>query len=153
LLSGGIDSPVAGYLAMKRGVQIEAIHFHSPPFTSERAKQKVLDLAEELTAFGNTVNIHMIPFTKLQQQRFRDIPEVCEMAVMRRMLLLKSEKFSQQNSIVAIGTGEYFVQVASHTMESMHTINEVPHYTIIRPLITMDKADIVQLSKKINTYD
>ncbi|HLR40424.1 MAG TPA: tRNA uracil 4-sulfurtransferase ThiI [Virgibacillus sp.] len=153
LLSGGIDSPVAGYLAMKRGVQIEAIHFHSPPFTSERAKQKVLDLAEELTAFGNTVNIHMVPFTKLQQQIFRDIPEDYAMTVMRRMMMRISEKVCQQNNILSIATGENLGQVASQTMESMHTINEVTNYPIIRPLITMDKDDIVQLSKKINTYD
>src|SRR5699024_2075386 len=101
LLSGGIDSPVAGYLAMKRGVQIEAIHFHSPPFTSERAKQKVVDLAEELTAFGNTVNIHMVPFTKLQQQIFRDIPEGYAMTVMRRMMMRISQKVCEKESILS----------------------------------------------------
>lgn len=153
LLSGGIDSPVAGYLAMKRGVQIEAIHFHSPPFTSERAKQKVLDLAEELTNFGSTINIHIVPFTKLQQQIFRDIPEGYAMTVMRRMMLRISEKVCEDKSILSMTTGENLGQVASQTMESMNVINEVTNFPIIRPLITMDKDDIIKLSRKINTYD
>src|SRR5699024_314729 len=153
LLSGGIDSPVAGYLAMKRGVQIEAIHFHSPPFTSERAKQKVIDIAEKLTAFGNTINIHFVPFTKLQQQIFHDIPEGYAMTVMRRMMMRIAQKVCEKESILSITTGENLGQVASQTMESMNTINEVTNYSIIRPLITMDKDDIIQLSKKINTYD
>src|SRR5699024_2625452 len=115
LLSGGIDSPVAGYLAMKRGVQIEAIHFHSPPFTSERAKQNVLDLANVLTAFGNTVNIHMVPITKLQQQIFLDIHEDYTMIVIRRMMMRFSEKVCKQNIILSIMTGENLGQVASQT--------------------------------------
>lgn len=153
LLSGGIDSPVAGYLAMKRGVQIEAVHFHSPPFTSERAKQKVLDLAKQLTLYGNTVKVHVVPFTKLQQQIFRDIPDGYSMTVMRRMMLRICEKICEQTSILSLTTGENLGQVASQTMESMNVINEVTNYPVLRPLITMDKDDIVQLSRKINTYD
>lgn len=153
LLSGGIDSPVAGYLAMKRGVQVEAIHFHSPPFTSERAKQKVLDLAKELTAYGSTVKVHIVPFTKLQQQIFHDIPEGYAMTVMRRMMIRICERVCEQTSILSLTTGENLGQVASQTMESMNVINEVTNYPILRPLITMDKDDIVRLSRKVNTYD
>jgi thiamine biosynthesis protein ThiI len=153
LLSGGIDSPVAGYLAMKRGVHIEAVHFHSPPFTSERAKQKVLDLAKELTAFGNTVKIHLVPFTKLQQQIFRDIPEDYAMTVMRRVMLRIAEKICRQTNILSLTTGESLGQVASQTMESMNVINEVTNYPVLRPLVAMDKDDIIRISKQINTYE
>lgn len=153
LLSGGIDSPVAGYLAMKRGVQIEAIHFHSPPFTSERAKQKVLDLTKQLTNYGRTIKVHIVPFTKLQQEIFREMPEGYAMTIMRRMMLRISEKVCVNESILSMTTGENLGQVASQTMESMHTINEVTNYPIIRPLITMDKQEIINISEEIETYD
>lgn len=153
LLSGGIDSPVAGYLAMKRGVAIEAIHFHSPPFTSERAKQKVLDLASELTNYGATIKVHVVPFTKLQQLIFQQMPERYSMTIMRRMMLRISEAICQKESILSMTTGESLGQVASQTMESMNCINEVTNYPVIRPLITMDKLDIIDISRRINTYD
>ncbi|WP_174614051.1 tRNA uracil 4-sulfurtransferase ThiI [Virgibacillus ihumii] len=153
LLSGGIDSPVAGFLAMKRGVQIEAIHFHSPPFTSERAKQKVLDLAEKLTAYGNAVKVHVVPFTKLQQYIFRTMPDGYAMTIMRRMMFRISERVCEQESILSMTTGESLGQVASQTMESMNAINEVTNIPIIRPLIAMDKDDIVKVSRNIDTYD
>ncbi|WP_102026769.1 tRNA uracil 4-sulfurtransferase ThiI [Salirhabdus sp. Marseille-P4669] len=153
LLSGGIDSPVAGYMAMKRGVKVEAIHFHSPPFTSDRAKQKVLDLAQALTKYGHEVKVHIIPFTKLQQKIFREIPEGYGMTVMRRMMFRISEKLAERENILSLTTGENLGQVASQTMESMHTINEVTNYPIIRPLIAMDKNEIIDISKKIDTYD
>ncbi|WP_188453399.1 tRNA uracil 4-sulfurtransferase ThiI [Virgibacillus oceani] len=153
LLSGGIDSPVAGYLAMKRGVEIEAIHFHSPPFTSERAKQKVLDLAQKLTRYGNSVNVHLVPFTKLQQQIFKDIPDGYAMTVMRRMMLRISEAVCRNENILSMTNGESLGQVASQTMESMNVINEVTNYPLIRPLVAMDKNDIIKVSRKINTYD
>ncbi|MGM8365846.1 tRNA uracil 4-sulfurtransferase ThiI [Virgibacillus sp. W0181] len=153
LLSGGIDSPVAGYLAMKRGVQVEMIHFHSPPFTSERAKQKVIDLTKQLTAYGSSINIHMIPFTKLQQEIVRVIPNEYTMTIMRRVMLRISEVVCKKESILSMTTGENLGQVASQTMESMHTINEVSNYPILRPLITMDKKDIIDVAKQINTYD
>lgn len=153
LLSGGIDSPVAGYLAMKRGVAIEAIHFHSPPFTSERAKQKVLDLASELTNYGAAIKVHIVPFTKLQQLIFQQMPERYSMTIMRRMMLRISEAICQKESILSMTTGESLGQVASQTMESMNCINEVTNYPVIRPLITMDKLDIIDISRKINTYD
>ncbi|WP_042223195.1 tRNA uracil 4-sulfurtransferase ThiI [Oceanobacillus manasiensis] len=153
LLSGGIDSPVAGYLAMKRGVQLEAIHFHSPPFTSDRAKQKVMDLAKQLTAFGGSINIHVVPFTKLQQEVFKEIPDGYAMTIMRRMMMRISEKVCEQESILSMTTGENLGQVASQTMESMNTINEVTNYPVIRPLVTMDKSDIITISQQIGTYD
>ncbi|WP_099158783.1 tRNA uracil 4-sulfurtransferase ThiI [Virgibacillus ndiopensis] len=153
LLSGGIDSPVAGYLAMKRGVEIEAIHFHSPPFTSERAKQKVLDLAQKLTKYGNSINVHLVPFTKLQQQIFKDMPDGYAMTVMRRIMLRISETVCRNEAILSMTNGESLGQVASQTMESMNVINEVTNYPIIRPLVAMDKNDIIKISRKINTYD
>ncbi|WP_339214291.1 tRNA uracil 4-sulfurtransferase ThiI [Ornithinibacillus sp. FSL M8-0202] len=153
LLSGGIDSPVAGYLAMKRGVEIEAIHFHSPPFTSERAKQKVLDLTEKLASFGPSIKIHIVPFTKLQQKIFQETPDGYGMTVMRRMMLRISERVSQKEGILSMTTGENLGQVASQTMTSMNTINEVTNYPIIRPLITMDKDEIIEISKNIDTFD
>lgn len=153
LLSGGIDSPVAGYLAMKRGVQLEAIHFHSPPFTSERAKQKVLDLTEQLTRYGRTIKVHIVPFTKLQQEIFREMPEGYAMTIMRRIMLRISERVCENESILSMTTGENLGQVASQTMESMNTINEVTNYPILRPLITMDKQEIINISQDIKTYD
>ncbi|WP_067727522.1 tRNA uracil 4-sulfurtransferase ThiI [Oceanobacillus damuensis] len=153
LLSGGIDSPVAGYLAMKRGVHLEAIHFHSPPFTSERAKQKVLDLAKQLTLYGKAINVHIVPFTKLQQEIFREMPDEYAMTIMRRMMFRISERVCQNESILSLTTGENLGQVASQTMDSMHTINEVTNYPIIRPLIAMDKQEVIQISEEIGTYE
>lgn len=153
LLSGGIDSPVAGYQMMKRGVEIEAIHFHSPPFTSERAKQKVLDLAEKLTAYTNKVRVHLVPFTELQQQIFKEIPDSYAMTVMRRMMMRIAEVISKKHGILSFTTGESLGQVASQTMESMHTIGAVTTYPILRPLVAMDKSEIIEISKTIDTYD
>lgn len=153
LLSGGIDSPVAGYLAMKRGVKLEAIHFHSPPFTSERAKQKVLDLAKKLTVYGSEIKVHLVPFTKIQQEIFKTMPERYGMTIMRRMMLHISEQICKQQNILSVTTGESLGQVASQTMESMHVINEVTNFPVLRPLIAMDKEDIINISKTIDTYD
>ncbi|KGX89130.1 tRNA uracil 4-sulfurtransferase ThiI [Pontibacillus litoralis] len=153
LLSGGIDSPVAGYLTMKRGVELEAIHFHSPPYTSERAKQKVLDLAKKLTRYGRTVRVHIVPFTNLQQTLFRQIPEEYGMTLMRRLMMRISEQVAEKEGILSLTTGESLGQVASQTMESMNTINEVTNYPILRPLVAMDKVDIIDISKRIDTYD
>ncbi|WP_132371125.1 tRNA uracil 4-sulfurtransferase ThiI [Melghiribacillus thermohalophilus] len=153
LLSGGIDSPVAGYLAMKRGVSLEAIHFFSPPYTSERAKQKVLDLAQVLTRYGHDIKLHIVPFTRLQQKIYQYIPEGYAMTVMRRMMLRIGEELAKKRSILSLTTGESLGQVASQTMESMNVINEVTNYPIIRPLVAMDKLEIIDISKKIGTYD
>lgn len=153
LLSGGIDSPVAGYLAMKRGVELEAIHFHSPPYTSERAKQKVLDLAKKLTEYGKSIRVHIVPFTKLQQEIFREMPESYGMTIMRRMMFRIAEEVCEREGILSLATGESLGQVASQTMESMHTINEVTNYPVLRPLIAMDKTEVIEISRNIGTYD
>lgn len=152
LLSGGIDSPVAGYLAMKRGVKLEAIHFHSPPFTSERAKQKVFDLTEQLAEFTDSIRVHVVPFTELQKKVHEAIPHGYSMTVMRRMMLRISQRIAEQQGILSLTTGENLGQVASQTMESMHAINEVTNYPVLRPLITMDKEEIIKISQEIETY-
>ncbi|WP_173915834.1 tRNA uracil 4-sulfurtransferase ThiI [Halobacillus sp. Marseille-Q1614] len=152
MLSGGIDSPVAGYLTMKRGVQIEAVHFHSPPYTSERAKQKVLDLAGELSKYGHKVIVHVVPFTEIQQKIHREMPEGYGMTIMRRMMMRISEQIARNREILSLTTGESLGQVASQTMESMNTINEVTNYPVIRPLVAMDKLDIIEIARQIDTY-
>lgn len=153
MLSGGIDSPVAGYLAMKRGVTLEAIHFHSPPYTSERAKQKVEDLTNVLANCGVNVQLHVVPFTYIQQEIKRYVPEHYSMTIMRRMMLRIAEKIARKRGALALVTGESLGQVASQTVESMHTINEVTSMPVLRPLISMDKLEIMDIAKKINTYD
>ncbi|QAS53932.1 tRNA uracil 4-sulfurtransferase ThiI [Halobacillus litoralis] len=153
MLSGGIDSPVSGYLTMKRGVEIDAVHFHSPPYTSERAKQKVIDLAQELAKYGSKINIHVIPFTGIQQKIHREMPEGYSMTIMRRMMMRISEKVASKENILSLTTGESLGQVASQTMESMNTINEVTNYPIVRPLVSMDKLEIIDIARKIGTYD
>lgn len=153
MLSGGIDSPVAGYLTMKRGVELEAVHFHSPPYTSERAKQKVIDLAQELAKYGSKVKIHVVPFTAVQQKIHREMPSGYSMTITRRMMMRISEKIAEQRGILSMTTGESLGQVASQTMESMNTINEVTNYPVIRPLAAMDKLEIIDISRKIGTYD
>ncbi|MFG6116636.1 tRNA uracil 4-sulfurtransferase ThiI [Halobacillus sp. MO56] len=153
LLSGGIDSPVAGYLAMKRGVEVEAIHFHSPPYTSERAKQKVMDLAQEMTRYGIKLKVHIVPFTNIQQKIHQEMPEGYSMTIMRRMMLRISEAVAKEQEILSMTTGESLGQVASQTMESMSAINDVTNYPVIRPLVAMDKLDIISISQQIGTYD
>lgn len=153
LMSGGIDSPVAGHLMMKRGIQLEMIHFHSPPFTSERAKQKVLDLTKVLTEYGGPIKVHLVPFTALQQEIFKSIPEKYAMTVMRRVMLTISEKVCEQTDILSVTTGESLGQVASQTLASMNVINEVTNLPVLRPLVALDKADIIAHAQKIGTYD
>ncbi|HLS24134.1 MAG TPA: tRNA uracil 4-sulfurtransferase ThiI [Pseudogracilibacillus sp.] len=153
LLSGGIDSPVAAYLMMKRGVEVEMIHFHSPPFTSERAKQKVLDLSEVLSQYGGKIKIHLVPFTKLQQKIFAEMPERYGMTIMRRMMFTIAERVCDKENILSITTGESLGQVASQTMASMNAINEVTNLPVIRPLIALDKEEIVEIAKEIDTYE
>jgi tRNA uracil 4-sulfurtransferase len=153
MLSGGIDSPVAAYLAMKRGVRVEAIHFHSPPFTSERAKQKVEDLTSVLTEYGGKIKLHVVHFTDIQKKIHKTMPANYSMTIMRRMMLRIAEELANANNAKAITTGESLGQVASQTLDSMYTINEVTNMPIIRPLITMDKVEIMDISRKIGTYD
>ncbi|MGM0874918.1 MAG: tRNA uracil 4-sulfurtransferase ThiI [Bacillota bacterium] len=153
LLSGGIDSPVAGYLSLKRGVELEVIHFFSPPYTSERAKQKVIDLSRELTAYGGKINLHVVPFTAIQEKIQEQVPENYTMTSTRRMMLKIADELREKQEALALITGESLGQVASQTLESMVAINDVTSTPILRPLITMDKTEIIEISKKIGTHD
>ncbi|WP_456273740.1 tRNA uracil 4-sulfurtransferase ThiI [Bacillus sp. AK031] len=153
MLSGGLDSPVAGYLIMKRGVEVEAVHFHSPPFTSERAKQKVIDLAKSLSVFSGRINLHIVPFTEIQQAVHNQVPENYTMTSTRRMMLRITEKLREKHNGLGIVTGESLGQVASQTLESMLAINEVTNTPVLRPLIAVDKLEIIDIAKQIGTHD
>lgn len=153
MLSGGIDSPVAGYFALKRGLDIEAVHFFSPPFTSERSKQKVIDLAKELTKYGSNIKLHIVPFTEIQQTIQKQVPDNYSLISTRRMMLKITDKIREHRKGLAIVTGESLGQVASQTLDSMFVINSVVSTPILRPLITADKTDIIDISKKIGTHD
>ncbi|MEC0664772.1 tRNA 4-thiouridine(8) synthase ThiI [Priestia flexa] len=153
MLSGGIDSPVAGYLAMKRGLEIEAVHFYSPPFTSERSKQKVIDLAQKLTKYHANIKLHIVPFTAVQQAIQKQIPENYTMTSTRRMMLRITDLLRAQRESLAIVTGDSLGQVASQTVESMYAINEVTNTPILRPLVTMDKTDIIKIAQRIDTHE
>jgi tRNA uracil 4-sulfurtransferase len=153
MLSGGFDSPVAGYLAMKRGLEIEAVHFFSPPYTSERAKQKVVDLAKKLAEIGGALTLHIVPFTKIQEAVRKQIPENYGMTTTRRLMLRITDELRSKRNGLAIVTGESVGQVASQTLESMYAINEVTTTPVLRPLIMMDKTDIIKIAQEINTHD
>ena len=153
MLSGGIDSPVAGYLMMKRGVRLEAIHFYSPPYTSQNSLQKVKDLANELTKFGAKIRLHIIPFTELQVLIKENVPENVTMTTTRRMMLRIADKVREEIDAVAIVTGESLGQVASQTLESLTAINAVTSTPILRPLIASDKLDIIEIAERIGTYE
>ncbi|WP_088006648.1 tRNA uracil 4-sulfurtransferase ThiI [Indiicoccus explosivorum] len=153
MLSGGIDSPVAGHHMLRRGVELELIHFFSPPFTNERAKQKVLDLAEVLAASGTSLKLHIIPFTKLQQEVHRQVPDNVTMTSTRRMMLKIADRVRKETGAKAIVTGESLGQVASQTLESMEAINAVTATPVLRPLISMDKLEIISQANEIGTFD
>ncbi|WP_160724003.1 tRNA uracil 4-sulfurtransferase ThiI [Bacillus sp. USDA818B3_A] len=154
MLSGGIDSPVAGYMAMKRGLEIEAIHFFSPPFTSERSKEKVVDLTKKLAqSYGSAIKLHIVHFTDIQQAIREQIPENYTMTTTRRLMLRIADEIRDKQEALAIITGESLGQVASQTLESMFTINEVTNTPILRPLITMDKTDIIKIAHEIDTLE
>ncbi|QYG89643.1 tRNA uracil 4-sulfurtransferase ThiI [Bacillus atrophaeus] len=153
MLSGGFDSPVAGFYAMKRGLSVEAVHFFSPPYTSERAKQKVIDLAGGLSKFGGKMTLHIVPFTKTQELIQKQIPENYTMTATRRLMLQIADRIREQRKGLALITGESLGQVASQTLESMYAINAVTSTPILRPLIGMDKTEIIEKSREIGTYD
>lgn len=153
MLSGGIDSPVAGYMLLKRGVRLDAIHFHSPPFTSERSKEKVMDLANQLSHFGATVRLHVIPFTDIQQSIQAQIPENVSMTTTRRLMMKIADLVREEIGAMGIVTGESLGQVASQTLESLTAINAVTSTPIFRPLISMDKLDIIDIAREIGTYE
>lgn len=153
LLSGGIDSPVAAYYMMKRGVRIEAIHFFSPPFTSDQSLGKVMELCEQISRFGGNVRLHVIPFTEVQQTIQQAVPENVTMTSTRRMMMKISDIVRKEVDALALVTGENLGQVASQTLDSLAAINDVTTTPILRPLITYDKLEIIEIAQKIGTYE
>lgn len=153
MLSGGIDSPVAGWMAMKRGVELHAIHFHSPPFTSERSKEKVIDLCAALAEWSpGPIALHVVHFTEIQKELKRHCPDELGMTIMRRFMVRIAEKLAAREGAVALVTGESVGQVASQTLESLAAINAVTTTPILRPLVGFDKHEIVERAERIGTY-
>ena len=153
LLSGGIDSPAAAYLTMKRGVKVECIHFASPPYTSSSAEDKVLQLVKELTKYQSQIRVHIVYLTDLQLVLHRELDESYEVTLLRRMMLRIAEKLARRRKCNALVTGESVGQVASQTLESMLAINAVTNYPILRPVVGFDKVEIIELARKIGTYE
>ena len=153
MLSGGIDSPVAAYLLMKRGVSIECIHFASPPYTQVGVIYKLEDLLKVLNTYQSKIRLHIVPFTKIQEAIYDHVPESYCITMMRRMMFRLADRLAKYRKCPVISTGESVGQVASQTLQSMHVINQVTNTPIIRPCATMDKTDIIATSIKIGTYD
>ena len=153
MLSGGIDSPVAAYMAMKRGVKVDMIHFFSPPYTSQQALAKAKDLTAKLTAFGGTIDFIEVPFTKIQEDIKEKVPEGYLMTIQRRMMLRIAAAITLDRHCNGVFTGESLGQVASQTIESMRVINEVTSLPVLRPLLSLDKTEIIKIARKIDTYD
>ncbi len=154
LLSGGIDSPVAGYLISKRGLTIDALHFHSYPYTSEQAKDKVITLAKTLTNYVGNINIHIISFTKVQEAIHMNCASEYMITIMRRIMMRIAERICEKYKLGAIITGESLGQVASQTMQSMTVTGQVvKQLPIFRPCIAMDKEEIIKIAKDIETFE
>ena len=153
LLSGGIDSPVAGYMISKRGVSLDAVYFNAPPYTSERAKQKVIDLAKIISAYTGPINLHIINFTDIQLAIYEKCPHDELTIIMRRYMMRIAEHLAYENGCHGLITGESVGQVASQTFASLVCTNEVCTLPVLRPLIAFDKQDIVEISEKIGTYE
>ncbi len=153
MLSGGIDSPVAAYELMKRGLEVEAVHFASPPYTSENAKKKVLDLAGMVAIHQGKMKVHVINFTEIQLDIYKAAGDPYAVTLMRRMMFRLAERIARENNCLAIGTGESIGQVASQTLESIACINSVINTPVIRPLVCFDKVEIIDLARKIGTYE
>ena len=153
LLSGGIDSPVAGYMIAKRGVMIDAVYFHAPPYTSERAKQKVVDLAKLVSRYSGPINLHVVNFTDIQLYIYEQCPHEELTIIMRRYMMKIAESIAKETGSLALITGESIGQVASQTVQSLAATNEVCTMPVFRPLIGFDKQDIVDISLKIGTYE
>lgn len=153
MLSGGIDSPVAGYLALKRGVDIEAVHFASPPYTSPGALKKAQDLTRKLTKFGGNITFIEVPFTEIQEEIKEKALEAYLMTLTRRFMMRITDRIREERSGLVIINGESLGQVASQTLESMQAINAVTCTPIIRPVVTMDKLEIIDIAQKIDTFD
>lgn len=153
MLSGGIDSPVAGYLALRRGMEIEAVHFHSPPYTSPQALKKAKDLTAKLSRYSGETTFIEVPFTEIQEQIKKHIPEEYSMTITRRMMLRLTDEIRKNRNGLAIVNGESLGQVASQTLESMLAINAVTSTPVLRPLISTDKNDIIEIAKEIDTFE
>ncbi len=153
LLSGGIDSPVAGYLTCKRGMKLDCIHFHSFPYTGEAAKEKVIDLAKKIGEYNGGINLYVVSFTHIQEAIHEKCPEEFMITLMRRFMMRIAERLAIQQGDQAIITGESLGQVASQTIESITSSNSVVKMPVLRPLIMFDKIDIIEISRKIDTYE
>ena len=153
LLSGGIDSPVAGYMIAKRGVMIDAVYFHAPPYTSERAKQKVVDLAKLVSRYSGPINLHVVNFTDIQLYIYEQCPHEELTIIMRRYMMKIAEHFANEGGSLALITGESIGQVASQTIHNLAITNEVCNMPVFRPCIGMDKQEIVDIAEKIGTFE
>ena len=153
LLSGGIDSPVAGYMIAKRGVKIDTVYFHAPPYTSERAKQKVVDLAKLVARYSGPIRLHVVNFTDIQLYIYDQCPHEELTIIMRRYMMRIAEHFAKESGCLGLITGESIGQVASQTLQSLAATNEVCTIPVYRPVIGFDKQEIVEISRKINTFE
>ena len=153
MLSGGIDSPVAGYLSLKRGVDLECLYFESPPHTSIEAKNKVIDLASIINEYSGNIKVNIVPFTKLQEAIYKNVPDSYIITIMRRMMYRIAHRVCVKNNLRIIINGESIGQVASQTLTSMIVINNVTNLPVIRPVACMDKLEIIEIAKKIETYE
>ena len=153
LLSGGIDSPVAAFSLIRRGIRVDCLHFASPPYTSDAVLDKLTDILTELNAYQDKIALEVIPFTKIQSAIYEYVAEPYCITIMRRMMMRIAAKCKEKNHSLGIATGESIGQVASQTLESLNVINAVTNYPVIRPLATSDKLTIINTAKKINTYD
>ena len=153
MLSGGIDSPVAGYLALKRGIKLDCVYFEAIPHTSIEARNKVIDLAKKLSVYTDMINLHVIPFTELQESIYKNVDSEYCITIMRRMMYRISERLAKRNKCMVLCNGESIGQVASQTLTSMSVINNVTNMPVIRPVACLDKLEIIDIAKKIDTYD
>ena len=153
LLSGGIDSPVAGYMIAKRGVQIEAVYFHAPPYTSERAKQKVVDLARLVSRYSGPIRLHIVNFTEIQLYIYDQCPHDELTIIMRRYMMKIAEQIALETGCLGLITGESIGQVASQTIQSLAVTNEVCTLPVFRPVIGFDKQEIVDVAQRIDTFE
>lgn len=153
LLSGGIDSPVAGWMIAKRGVEVDAVYFHAPPYTSDRAKQKVVDLAKKVSVYTGSMKLHIVNFTDIQLKIYERCPHEELTIIMRRIMMYIAEAIAKQNGSMSLITGESIGQVASQTMHSLVVTNDAATMPVFRPLIGFDKEEIVQIAKRIDTFE